>query len=402
MVVIVSLLVQVGLFPLLTYHFGEFSLIGPLANAIVVPWLGILVPLALLLLVVTAFFPVFGPLLNTPNEWFLNSLDQFINWSSQLEWSWMQVHQDSMLIFPIWITAIFVIATLFIPRLRWKMVICFLALLTLRAGTELIQNLSPSKLIVTIFDVGQGDAALVSTPNDAHFLIDAGRWSPGYNSARYIILPHLRQEGIEKLDAVFLSHPHADHIGGIMELINEIPIDTIYNSGYTYDSKLYQRYQEAAAEKSIPIKSLQAGTTINLDPSILLMAYGPLPSTSGSDPNEHSLILELIYRDTEFLFTGDAGKQQEYRLLQKFGPLLDTDFLKVGHHGSRTSSSPAFLQMATPELSIASLGKSNRYEHPHSEAVRRLRTFSENTLFTSLQKALIFSSDGTKISRLQW
>lgn len=402
MVVIVSLFVQVGLFPLLAYHFGEFSLIGPLANAVVVPWLGILVPFALLLLPVTSLLPSVGPLLNVPNAWFLNRLTQFIDWSSQLEWSWMQVHLESMLIFPLWIAAIFVIATLRIPRLKWKMVICFLSLLAMQSGLTLIQKTIPATLEITIFDVGQGDAALVSTPNGAHFLIDSGRWSPGYNSARYVILPHLKQEGIEKLDAVFLSHPHADHIGGIVELINEIPIDTIYNSGYRYDSKLYERYHRSAAEKGIPVQSIEAGTSFPLDPAILLMAYGPDRKSSAGDPNEHSLVLEIVYGNTEFLFTGDAGKQQERRLLSHYGSMLDTDILKIGHHGSRTSSSIDFLEATSPLVSIVSLAKSNRYKHPHPEAVQRIRDHSDETRFTSMQRALIFTSDGTKIRQLEW
>ncbi len=401
MIVVVSILVQVGLFPLLTYHFGEFSLIGPLANAIVVPWLGIVVPYALFLLPVSALLPM-ASLLNLPNQWFLNGLQQFINWISQLEWSWIQIHLDSPLIFLIWIAGVFVLASLNIPRMRWKMVVIFLSLLVLESGNKFIKSFSPAKLTVTFFDVGQGDAALVSTPSDKHFLIDAGRWTPAYNSARYIILPHLRAEGIEKLDAIFLSHPHADHIGGITELIHEVPIDTIYNSGYHYSSQLYQNYHKLARQKEIPIKSVTSGQTIPIDPSILVAVYGPAEQPFGSDPNEHSVILEIVYNETEFLFMGDAGKKQEQLLTETFGRLLDTDLLKAGHHGSKTSSSALFLQNASPLHTVVSLAKRNRFRHPHLPAVQNINKYSDYTYFTSLQKALVFSSDGTNIRRIEW
>lgn len=401
-IIIVSVVVQVGLFPILVWYFGEFSLIGPLANAVVVPLLGLVVPLALGLLLVTAVFPEMGSILNIPNDLFFEGLNHFINWTTRLEWGWIQVHLESPLIFLIWTAAVFAFASIYFSRLRWKMLALLLALLVVQSGRTLMEDLHPKQLQVTIFDVGQGDAALVHTPNDKHFLIDTGRWSPGYNSAEYTILPHLKAEGIKRLDAVFLSHPHSDHIGGVAELIREIPVDTIYNSGYRYDSNLYQRYLDVADKEGVPVRSLSAGDQIAIDPSILLLVYGPARGRFGDDPNEHSLVLELIYGQTEFLFVGDAGKEQEQRMLPRYGHLLDTDFLKVGHHGSSTSSGAAFLEVATPDISVTSLDKTNRFRHPHPEAVRRISQHSRQAYYTSLHKAMIFVSDGTKIRRIAW
>lgn len=401
-IVLVSMCVQAGLFPLLSYYFGEFSLIGPLANAVVVPFLGFMVPYALVLLIPASFFPEAGYYLNIPNQYFLEGLNEFVAVTSAWEASWMQTHVNDPLLFVIWIVAIFLIASLQIPRLRWKLLIVLVALLCIQQGSAIIQKLKPGTLEITVFDVGQGDAALIKTPGNKHILIDTGRWTPGYNSARHVIIPHLKGEGINKLDGVFLSHPHADHIGGIVELINEIPIDTIYNSGYKYNSKLYKNYLALAGQKEIPIVSLSAGTQLTIDPALRLFTYGPEETNASSDPNEHSLILELIYGNTEFLFMGDAGEEQEMRLIKNFPELLDTDFLKVGHHGSRTSSASYFLRAATPDISVVSLAKSNKFKHPHTEAINRLYA-SESTLhFTSLDGALVFTSDGEKIRQLHW
>ncbi|MEL7833078.1 DNA internalization-related competence protein ComEC/Rec2 [Fodinibius sp. Rm-B-1B1-1] len=399
MIIIISFLVQVGLFPLLAYYFGEFSLIGPLANAFVIPFLGVAVPLALLLLLIYPFSPTAAQTLNYPIDLFLQWLNRFVDYTATLPWSWVQIHIDSLLFFGMWITAIFLIASLPIPKMRWKMLIVFLIACCLHQSNQLIKKIKPAPLQVTFFDVGQGDAALVSTPSNKHFLIDVGRWQPDYNSAKYIIIPHLKEEGIDKLDAVFLSHPHADHIGGILEIIDAIPVDTIYNSGTHYDSNLYSSYRKKAVQKNIPIKALTAGDQVNIDPTLRLFVYGPEPSNSSANVNNRSLVLELVYGETEFLFMGDAEEQQEHNLTKNFPKLLNTNFLKVGHHGSKTSSGYELLELASPDIGMVSLAKQNRFGHPHQKATQRLHQYIPTLYFTSLDKALTFVSDGSQIYR---
>lgn len=400
--ILVSFVVQVGLFPLLSYYFGEFSLAAPLVNALVVPPLMIVVPFAIALLPVSAFFPVLSHGLNSPNSWFLNWINRVAETSSSFEESWLDIQIQDPLIFFIWISALFFLATLNIPRVRWKFLCILLAMVCLHQGRNIYQKLKRPSLDVTVFDVGQGDATLIKTPLGKHFLIDTGRWAPGYNSAKHVILPHLQSIGVKNLDAVFLSHPHADHIGGIAELIQTIPIDTIYDSGYQYDSELYKTYISLASEYNIPVVALSAGNKVNLDPSMRIFIYGPEQIVHGDDPNEQSLVLELIYGTTEFLFTGDAGRKQEARLIRNFGSLTDTDFLKVGHHGSNTSSSSEFLNTITPELAVVSLAKNNRFRHPHPDAVQRLQQSRARLYFTSLRGSCLFSSDGDSIYPVNW
>jgi len=402
MIVVVSFFVQAGLFPILSFYFGEFSLIGPLANAVVVPFLGVIMPYALLMVLVGSIFPEAAFYLNIPVQYFLKGLQAFVLETSAWEGSWIQTTSPEPILFAIWITGLFLFASLQIPRMRWRFLIILLGLITIQQAAMLMQKLRPASLVITVFDVGQGDAVLIKTPGNKHLLIDAGRWTPGYNSGKYVLLPHLKAEGITKLDAVFLSHPHADHIGGILELINSVPIDTIYNSGYSYSSNLYKNYLIQAAEKEIPVSSLVEGTSLRLDPSMRIFIYGPSKSPTGSDPNEHSLILELHYGSTELLFMGDAGAEQEARLLKNYGNLLNTNFLKVGHHGSKTSSSIPFLKVTTPDHAVVSLAKSNKFRHPHREALARLYTTKSDIHFTSLEGALMFTSDGKAIRKVDW
>ncbi|TYP93849.1 competence protein ComEC [Fodinibius salinus] len=397
MVVIISFIVQLGLFPLLAYHFGEFSIIGPFANAIVVPILGIAVPVGLLLLPLSSFLPDLAHTLNIPIDYFLGLLDWFVTLTANWPWSWMQVHIRSLLFFSIWTAIIFLIASLPIPKMRWKWLAIVLALLCVDQAQNIIQKIQPAKLHITFFDVGQGDAALVKTPAGKHFLIDTGRWQPDYNSGKYIIIPYLKQKGIEKLDGIFLSHPHADHIGGMPELIDNIAIDTIYNSGAKYDSQLYDTYRRKATEKTIPIVPLTAGQQVVLDPSMRIFIYGPAQNISDANVNNRSLILELIYGQTQMLFMGDAEHQQEQRIARHYPQLIATDFLKVGHHGSKTSSSTPLLQQADAKAGIISLSKQNQFHHPHPAAIQRLQQDSVSLYFTSLTGAIQLWSDGSRI-----
>lgn len=402
MVVIVSLVVQLGLYPLQVYYFGEVSIISPVANAIFIPFMGVIVPLALVGVVVGSVIPVLGKWLCLGPDLFLQFMNQFVLWIADFSWAWRSVRLESMWIFPLWISMILSLASWRIPRLRWKWVSIFLGLLVVVQIQDLWRQYTSKDMSVTIFDVGQGDAALITTPNGKHILIDTGVWTPSGNSAETILLPHFKAEGIKKLNAVVLSHPHADHIGGIITLLESIPIDTIYNSGFEYDSQLYRGYMEMAARKQVPVKAVHAGDLISVDEAVLIMVYSSGEEVPLADPNQHSVILELVYGDTEFLFTGDAGQRQESRVLTYYSDLLDTDFLKVGHHGSRTSSGKDFLEQLSPDIAVVSLAEQNRYNHPHAEAVQRLHQTNAEIYYTSRDKALVFKSDGEKIWRKAW
>ncbi|RNC84012.1 MAG: DNA internalization-related competence protein ComEC/Rec2 [Balneola sp.] len=402
MTIIVSFIVQLGLYPLQVYYFGEVSLIGPFANALFVPLLGLTVPLSLLCVLISSAFPILGFWLNIPSDFFLRIMNEFVLYSSGQSWVWTHMDLQSLLLFPLWISAMLVIACWRMPKLKWKWLILSLLLVSVVKLESIFNELKPKDLVVTVFDVGQGDASLIETPNGKTVLIDTGVWNPGYNSGESVILPHLKAKGIDKLDAVILSHPHSDHIGGIVSLLNTVEVEVIYNSGYEYDSGLYRRYIENASKEKVKVEQVKSGEYLEIDPSVLFLVLGPEPISFGGDPNEHSVVVNLIHGSTEFLFTGDAGKEQEERLIKNYGEFLDIDFLKVGHHGSRTSSGEGFLNYVTPEIAVTSLGEQNRFGHPHYEAVSRLMETGSELYFTSRDKALVFKSDGRNIQRVEW
>lgn len=402
MVVIISIVVQLGMLPLQVFYFKELSVISPLANALFVPFLGIVVPLALIGLLLSAMSSFLGGIITFLPNVFLQLLNNFVIYAGSLSWAWVSANLESLLFFPVWMAGIGVIASLRNPHLRFKWVAVFLIMIGLMNTQKIIQALEPAELEVIIFDVGQGDAALIKTPNQMHILIDAGMWTPGTNSGKTILLPHLKAAGISKLDAVILSHPHADHIGGILDLLKGVEISRIYNSGYEYDSNLYRNYIQLASELNVPVISVKAGDSLALDKSMLFLVKGPFDEPFGSDPNENSVIINIIYGESEFLFTGDAGAHKERKLVQRYGDLLNTDFLKVGHHGSKTSSELFFLEKVTPQISTISLAERNKFKHPHPEAIQRIKSSGTEIYYTSKDKALVFRSDGEIIKRIIW
>ncbi len=402
-VVLVSIVVQAGLFPILVWYFGEFSIAGPIANALVLPVLSFTVPAGLLFAILT---PVNEGMIQAgilPVQYSLEWIQWVASAIGSREESFIAVNIRSVWLLLIWFCLILFISTIRLPSLRFK----WLILLLISINGFLIEQTVAKKegqvLKVTFLDVGQADAVHIRTPGGKHILSDAGRWSPFSNSGERILLPYFREKGITRLDAVILSHPHADHIGGMPDLIREMEIGVIYQSDYDYESLLYRTYMNLARQNNITVKKPYAGEMIEIDESIRLFVLGP--ENNGrrpSNPNNRSLVFRLEYGSTSFLFTGDAETDQERELALRYGEFLNTDVYKAGHHGSNTSSTELLMQFVKPEYTVASLAFRNQFRHPGSDAVTRIQTYSEKQKFTSLSGAVRLISDGNSVSKNQW
>jgi len=243
-------------------------------------------------------------------------------------------------------------------------------------------------LRVDFLNVGQADCALLST-NGHYMVIDGGN-----NGDADRILSYLEEQGVEKLDAVVGTHPHEDHIGSLDAIINHFDVDAVYMPKIMHTSKTFEDVLDAVANKGLKIKSPSPGDTIDFN-GLEVEVLGP--QREYKDFNNNSIVLKVNAGETAFFFTGDAEETAEKDILQA-GYDLQADVLKVGHHGSSTSSSQAFLQAVKPKYAVISVGVGNSYHHPEEEALQRLQSIGAEIYRTDLQGDIVCTTDGKNIA----
>jgi competence protein ComEC len=243
------------------------------------------------------------------------------------------------------------------------------------------------KMSVDFINVGQGDSILMTTPNGSTILVDGGKRSAGND-----VLNHLASKGITFLDVVVATHPDADHIGGLIDVLNEIEVGEVIDSGKTHTSETYLEYLSIIDHKNIPFTVAEEGDFIDVDPEVNIEVLNS--GENSNDNNESSIVLMVSHGEVDYLLTGDAGVEVEERLINEY--YLDAEVLKVGHHGSNTSTSQEFVEAVNPIFGILSYGEDNQYGHPHSEVYNRLMDYGVDLISTT-DGTIEMSDDGDYI-----
>lgn len=246
-------------------------------------------------------------------------------------------------------------------------------------------------LEMAVMNVGQGDGVLITLPSGKHALIDAG-WD-----ARYGVMPYLRAKGVERIEYVVMSHPHADHIGGIRSILEMYDVDVIYDCGLAHTSATYRNILTTIQERGITYIPAKAGTALDWDTNVTVRVLHP-DHPGHSNINDNSIVLHLQYKDVAFLLTGDAELDAERTILNRFGKNMRADVLKVAHHGSRTSSSEAFVAAVAPKFAFISCGEGNSFGHPRRECLETLTEAGAKIFRTDLAGYLIASTDGKTVT----
>lgn len=248
-------------------------------------------------------------------------------------------------------------------------------------------------LRVAFLDVGQGDAIFIETPSGNQILIDGG---PDKKVLRELskAMPFFDRT----IDIVIQTHPDQDHIGGLPAVFEGYEISKFVESGVISDTDTYNFLKDLVKEEKSEQILARRGMILNLDNNIYLKILFPDRDVSGIDTNDASVVAQLVYGDIEFLFTGDSPQKIENYITSLDNKELKSDVLKVGHHGSKTSSSKSFVGYVSPAYAVMSVGIDNKYGHPNQEVIDLLNEFGVEILKTSENGTIIFETDGESLN----
>ena len=408
--VALTLALQIGMLPLMAREFHRITLAAPFANLAAVPLTGIVVPMGFVTLGSAMLSPRLARLLAVPLTYITLALLHVVHWFAQLpKWSYRIPGPHPWLV-----VAFFILAVLLAAALRivypWRHRVAsglgagMLACSLLIALFPFSPAWSAGKLEVSILDVGQGDSLFVVSPRGKTMLIDGGgafggfpgQINRGIDPGEEAVSPYLWSRGFQKVDVVALTHAHQDHLGGLTAILENFRVGRLW-IGREVSSPALAKIEQMARDRHIPIEHETRAKSFAWD-RVEGKFFWPEASSASPSPtakNDDSLVLRLRYEDHAVLLPGDAEKDAEREMLSESGQdELRAEVLKVGHHGSRNSTTPEFLAAVKPRLAVISVGEDNRYGHPNPELLERLTSAGVRTLRTDRDGAVRILMDG--------
>ncbi|UCH09152.1 MAG: DNA internalization-related competence protein ComEC/Rec2 [Fidelibacterota bacterium] len=399
---LVGLGAQAGILPVIISVFHSFSVYVLLANLLVIPLAGLVVMSGLVSLLVSVLWTGLAEVIANATWLFVTMIQVMVNLSSRLPYLQIVTGRPGVPALGGIIIGILIFPYLFRAegfRIRIRLVAAMLVLVSIFVWVSATRE---RDLKVTVLDVGQGDAIHVAFPDGRHVLMDAGMRTPHFDQGRRVVAPYLRGQGVRRLYAAAISHPQADHLGGFSYLLERLPIRELWDTDNPHESGLYQRLKLVADSISVPVRSLMAGDVISIGKvDLFVLSPDDFLLRHNYKSNHASLVMKLRYGKTSMLFTGDVEKGVETRLLA-YGEFLSADWLKVGHHGSSTSTSEAFLEICRPQGAVISVGAGNMFGHPSEEVVARLESAARVVHRTDRDRALVLRSDGERWEPVDW
>ena len=246
------------------------------------------------------------------------------------------------------------------------------------------------EISIHFIDVGQGDATLILSYDGSAILIDAGIQSAGQK-----VVSYLKQAGVSSIDKVIATHPHADHIGGLIEVFDSFQVGEVIDSGYIHTTNIFERYLNKIDELNIPFTIAEQGNKIDFSEGIDIEIIHPRELMSS--PNNSSVSIRMTYGDISFVTTGDAEKEAENLMIQRNND-LSAQIYKVAHHGSSTSNTSAFLDAVNPEMAVFQVGVGNRYGHPSDEVLAELDRRGVDVYRNDYMGNIVVTTDGKTYS----
>ncbi|TNF55943.1 DNA internalization-related competence protein ComEC/Rec2 [bacterium] len=382
--VMITIAAVLGTAPVVILVFKQFPLISPVTNLILTPYICfILLPIGFLSSFTALFFNMtvmpFSGLIDSVATGALYLVKAF----SRIPYSNLHVHNPSFFIIAAYFLSMMVLIK---GRTKWKFLpVCLV--LTLYIMTPFL--IRDKHLSITFLDIGQGEASVVRLPDKKVLLIDGGTEKP--DMGRLVIAPFLWSQGIGKVDFLIVSHPHPDHYGGLLYIMDNFTVGEVWLNGRA-PSEADQLFQKIL-DMNLPLRVLRRGDLFeSTDYRIYVFHpydefYADSPRGEFSNINSGSLVLKLESDDFSVLFTGDIEREAE-KNLSSLGNWLESTILKVPHHGGRTSSSQELLENVKPKIAVISAGRDNRFHHPHRETVERYSNIGTGVFRTDRDGAI--------------
>src|SRR3989338_1283680 len=284
---------------------------------------------------------------------------------------------------------------MFTERKKYSLLI-FTILLLVATSFLFYQDFKSSHngLTFAMLDVGQGDALFIESPTGTQILFDAGPPRKILGTLSSVMSPFDRS-----LDAIFITNPDQDHIGGFADILKTYKVNMVFEPGTISDSKTYQNLEQEIKERNIPNILAKKGTRLDIGGGAVIDILFPDRDVFDWSTNDGSIVAKLTYGQTSIMLTGDSTVNTDKIILGEYSPeALQSTILKVGHHGSHTSTSEEFVKVVTPEYALISNGRNNKYGHPHQETLDTLGSFGTQIFRTDILGTIIMQSDGKNVS----
>jgi competence protein ComEC len=383
--------IQIALLPLMAYYYHRISIMALVANIVTIPLAFLCLNGGILMITLGALFPAILPFLGGMTEIVLNLLRWVVQQLSHFPFTMLHLPSLPWIMVGVYYGAL-LCGNWILERREWRQrrkiafILTTLFLAALLLWFPILWRSEPDVEVVFL-DVGQGDSTYVEFAGGTNMLIDSGRGYPRDMGAE-VISEFLERRGIDAIDVVVITHPDADHTGGLPSVFNRFFVDLLIEGGSTSNSEKNETVYQKAREWGIVIKSVSRGDKLTgFDGAEMLVLNPPRPTPETWNDNNRSVVLLLKTRDAGFLFTGDAEAEAE-RNMWTSGVDLHAAVLKVGHHGSRTATSEEFIKSVHPLMAVISAGKGNIYHHPHAEVLNRLKAHDIRVYRTDEQGAI--------------
>ena len=399
--IIVTTCANLAIIPIMMFHFNTVSLTFYFSNVLAGPILGAVVIIGFIMFFVSLILNS----LTIPIAFILNIMLKFIikiaELTASLPISKILITTPSIWFIIIWYSTIIILyykekAKKFYLKNKKNLKIAVICILIIVLTSNLVIKLNKD-LKIYFIDVGQGDSCLIVTPTNKKILIDGGGSEFGsFDVGEKTLLPYLLDRKIKKLDYVLISHFDSDHVGGILTLMEKIKIEKIIICKQGEVSENYKKFLKILKSKKIKVQIVKAKDKISIDKDTFFYILHPANELIKDNIlNNNSIVTKFYYRNFSILFTGDIEEIAEKELIKKYesSSILRSTVLKVGHHGSKTSSTKELLEKVKPKIALIGVGENNNFGHPNSEVLNRLNSLNCKIYRTDLNGEIVLTID---------